>query len=57
MRRALTLCTLLLGTGTVNGAPPKPEPAKFGWFTDYASAKAESKRTGKPIFLVFRCEP
>ena len=38
-------------------APPKFDAAKFGWHTDYAAAKAEAKRTGKPIFLVFRCEP
>lgn len=31
--------------------------AKHGWLTDYDAAKAEARRTGKPIFLVFRCEP
>ena len=31
--------------------------AKHGWHTDYDTAKAEARRTGKPIFLVFRCEP
>ena len=24
------------------------------WLDDYAAAKAESRKTGKPIFLVFR---
>jgi hypothetical protein len=33
------------------------QPARFGWHTDYQSARAEARRTGKPIFLVFRCEP
>ena len=28
-----------------------------GWHTDYAAAKAEAKRTGKPLFVTFRCEP
>ena len=28
-----------------------------GWHTDYATAKAEAKRTGKPLFVTFRCEP
>ncbi len=28
-----------------------------GWHTDYATARAEARRTGKPLFLVFRCEP
>ena len=28
-----------------------------GWHTDYAAARAEAKRSGKPLFVVFRCEP
>jgi hypothetical protein len=28
-----------------------------GWHTDYATARAEAKRTGKPLFVVLRCEP
>ena len=35
----------------------KIDAAKFGWRTDYAVAKAEAKRTGKPMLVVFRCEP
>ena len=31
--------------------------SRMFWQTDLATAKAEAKRTGKPIFLVFRCEP
>ena len=27
------------------------------WHKDYVTAKAEAKRTGKPLFVVFRCEP
>ena len=38
-------------------APPKLDPARYGWYADYAAATAEARRTGKPIFLVFRCEP
>lgn len=26
------------------------------WFTDYALAREQARATGKPIFLVFRCE-
>ncbi len=33
------------------------ELKKSGWHTDYATAKAEAKRSGKPIMVVFRCEP
>ena len=56
MQRVFVLPALLLIAST-SAAAPKPEAAKFGWHTDYAEAKAEAKRTGKPIFLVFRCEP
>jgi len=31
-------------------------PAKVGWYSDYAAAKAEAKRSGKPMFVTFRCE-
>ena len=27
------------------------------WLSSYKEAVAEAKRTGKPIFLEFRCEP
>lgn len=57
MHRLFAACAVFLTTTSASAAPPKPDPAKFGWFTDYNAAKAEAKRTGKPIFLVFRCEP
>jgi hypothetical protein len=48
----LTLATL------IGAAAPQPlDPAQYGWHADYASATAEARRTGKPIFLVFRCQP
>lgn len=28
-----------------------------GWHANYDTALAEARRTGKPIMLVFRCEP
>jgi hypothetical protein len=27
------------------------------WFDNYKGALAEAKKTGKPIFLEYRCEP
>jgi hypothetical protein len=30
---------------------------QINWFNDYAAARAEAKKTGKPIFLAFRCSP
>jgi hypothetical protein len=56
MHRVLALSTLLVVAGASTAAP-KPDAAKFGWHTNYAAAKAEAKRTGKPMMLVFRCEP
>ena len=35
----------------------KVNPKAAGWYTDYAAALAEAKRTGKPLFVAFRCEP
>ena len=31
--------------------------AKPTWHTDLTKARAEAKRTGKPLFVVFRCQP
>jgi hypothetical protein len=46
-------CAILAG----NLAPAKPDAGRYGWLTSYPAALAEARRTGKPIFLVFRCEP
>ena len=27
------------------------------WFNDYPAARDEARKTGKPIFLAFRCAP
>ena len=39
-------------------AAPAPQPAGLpsGWFLDYAAARAEAKRTGKPLLVMFHCE-
>lgn len=29
----------------------------FGWHTNLEGAKTTARQTGKPIFLVFRCDP
>ena len=57
--RSLTL--LLLGAaGLLGGAVSlsAAEPAREGaWIlNDLPAAQAEAKKTGKPIFVVFRCE-
>ncbi len=30
---------------------------QFGWQTNLEGAKTTARQTGKPIFLVFRCDP
>ena len=57
MNRVLAGLALLLLPASAAAAPPKYDPAKYGWHSDFATATAEARRTGKPIFLVFRCEP
>ena len=32
-------------------------PAKYGWQSSWEAARAEARRSGKPLFVVFRCEP
>lgn len=57
MNRALAGLALVLLPGIAEAQPRKLDTAKYGWLSDYSAARAEAKRTGKPIFLVFRCEP
>jgi hypothetical protein len=52
MKRGLIGVALLLTTCTVSTAHGKP-----AWRTDLASATDEAKRAGKPLFVVFRCQP
>jgi len=45
----------VVGLGlSLTGDLPAQAPV---WHTDYARAKAEAKRTGKLLFVVFRCQP
>ena len=52
-----TLVLLLLPAPVALAQNRRTDADKFGWYTDYGKARAEARRTGKPIFLVFRCEP
>ena len=47
---------LLVGLAALAPAA-KPDPKQYGWFIDYPAALAEAKKTGKPLMLVFRCDP
>lgn len=55
MNRLLAGLALLLVPGIADAQ--KLDAARHGWYSDYGKARAEARRTGKPIFLVFRCEP
>ena len=53
---AVSAAALVLARGVgpdAAGGPPSPP----GWFTDYAKAKADARQSGKPLFVVFRCQP
>ena len=57
MNRALAGLALATLPAAAAAAPPKLDPARYGWHADLGVATAEARRTGRPIFLVFRCEP
>ena len=55
-----TLISSLLGVAFLSA--PAAEPVaqlaeKNGWLTDYEAAKAAARRSGKPLMVVFRCQP
>jgi hypothetical protein len=39
-------------------SPPEPQPidGKINWVFDYQEGQRLSNETGKPMFVVFRCE-
>jgi hypothetical protein len=52
------LCRLLLASFVWLFATPSwAQDDGVYWFNNYSDALQEAKRTGKPIFLEYRCEP
>jgi hypothetical protein len=52
-RALLAGCCLLVVTGAVVAEPARRD----GWImNDLEAARTEARKTGKPIFVVFRCE-
>ena len=47
----------MLCAGLVAVRPAAAQSDEISWFDNYAEAREEAKRTGKPILLEFRCEP
>ena len=35
---------------------PVPQSREVAWQTDYSSAQEAARQSGKPLFVVFRCE-
>jgi hypothetical protein len=63
MRRWLWMCSLSAAVCLLSTASASADPkiarlaAENGWLRDYQQGLAEARRTGKPLFVVFRCEP
>jgi hypothetical protein len=53
---AIGLTLLTSGAALGQSAATKIAPEK-GWLNDWKAAQALSAKTGKPIMLVFRCDP
>jgi hypothetical protein len=50
-------CALFASSATAqNSAASKIAPEK-GWLSDWGSAKAQAQQTGKPLMVIFRCDP
>jgi hypothetical protein len=56
MESLLGLALLSCG-GQVRGQHPEPAAKQAGWLTDYQAARAAARSSGKPLFVVFRCQP
>jgi hypothetical protein len=54
MAGALGLSAAGLFLHTAEPVAAQAKNAAPGWSKDYAAAKLEAKKTGKPMFLVFR---
>jgi len=51
---AATVCLAQTGWGA--DVPAKPVDGKIKWLPSYEEGKKEAGKTGKPLFVVFRCE-
>jgi hypothetical protein len=57
--RFMKWCMLGLGLLVLvpGSAEPQGKKVRGNWHSDYVAAKALAKKTGKPLMVVFRCEP
>ena len=49
--------TVLMFGGRADAEPVAQAAQKAGWLTDYQAAKKIARESGKPLFVVFRCQP
>lgn len=54
--RIFSLCTIAVLAAFAAGTTPRSATGEINWLESYPEALREAKRTGKPIFLEFRCE-
>ncbi|KAF0244903.1 MAG: hypothetical protein FD180_2124 [Planctomycetota bacterium] len=54
MRCRLALAASLLALAFVR--PVSGDGEDFPWLTDLAAARAEARKSGRPMLVVFRCE-
>jgi hypothetical protein len=57
MTRPLFAAALALALMQPAVAEAQQKGKKSIWHTDYSRARAEAKRAGKILFVVFRCQP
>ena len=54
------LCSVIAAFSFSSGAAtqiaPTPVPGKIAWVYNYAEGQQLARETGKPMFVVFRCE-
>ena len=55
--RNILLCALPVCAAWFGAARLVAQEEGIHWLTSYREAIHEARRTGKPIFLEFRCEP
>jgi hypothetical protein len=57
-RFACAVWIVLLGItqGHAQGPKPNPVPGKIRWVYDFEEGKRLAQQSGKPLFVVIRCE-
>ena len=58
MRRWFAVVALLAAAPVASAQTAATKvAAKFGWLGSWEAAQADARKTGKPIMVVFRCDP